>query len=65
MSDGEDCFICLKRHGGSRAPGGPIYEDAYLFIGHAAVSDDGIQPYLGHYTILGDHHKYGLRLTVS
>jgi histidine triad (HIT) family protein len=60
MSGGEECFICLKHRIGRGAPGGPIYEDALLFIGHAAISDDGTLPDLGHYLVEPKRHTAGI-----
>ena len=56
MNRAEECFICLKHRGGSGAAGGAVFENALIFIGHAAISKDGTLPYLGHYLVEPKRH---------
>ncbi|MCR8644300.1 HIT family protein [Paenibacillus sp. N1-5-1-14] len=53
-----DCFICRKHRGGIQIPGGTLYEDAYLRVGHI-YSDTGAV-YLGYLIIDLKRHAQSL-----
>lgn len=42
-----NCFICRKHRGDIEIPGGPIYEDALVYAGHAAIPAGETTAYLG------------------
>ncbi|MHA2855481.1 HIT family protein [Paenibacillus lautus] len=53
-----DCFICRKHRGEIQLPGGAIYEDELLYVGH--ISSDSNQAYLGYIMIDIKRHVSGL-----
>ena len=42
-----DCYTCRKHQGEEPVPGGPIYEDAYVYASHVAPPPGG-RAYLGY-----------------
>jgi histidine triad (HIT) family protein len=54
-----DCFICRKHRGDEPAPGGPIYEDEFVWVSHAYHSDRNPEPYLGHVLVEPKRHALG------
>ncbi|MCP4360349.1 MAG: HIT domain-containing protein, partial [Chloroflexi bacterium] len=54
------CFICQKHRGEIELPGGAIYEDALVFIGHGFNPDTQADHYLGHVLIEPKRHVPGL-----
>lgn len=59
VSDEErDCFICRKHRGEIDIPGGVIYEDELLYVGH--ISSDSEEVYLGYVMIDIKRHVPGL-----
>jgi pimeloyl-ACP methyl ester carboxylesterase/diadenosine tetraphosphate (Ap4A) HIT family hydrolase len=55
-----DCYVCQKHHGEVAVPGGAIYEDDLIYIGHAAVPDGETTAYLGALLIEPKRHIPGL-----
>jgi len=53
-----DCFICRKHRGEIDVPGGMIYEDEHIYIGHIAANNG--QAYLGYLMIDLKRHAPGL-----
>lgn len=54
----QDCFICRKHRGEIHVPGGAIYEDDLLYVGH--ISSDSGEAYLGYVIIDLKRHAPGL-----
>ena len=42
------CLVCRKHRGESLVPGGSIYEDGLLYVGHAQLLEGAAETYLGH-----------------
>lgn len=53
-----ECFICRKHRGEIQVPGGAIYEDELLYVGHISSNDDNA--YLGYLIIDVKRHVPGL-----
>lgn len=51
-----DCFICRKHRGEVTIPGGAIYEDDLLYVGHAQIRDGQTSAYLGYLMIEPKRH---------
>ena len=56
----DDCFVCRKHRGETRTPGGPIYEDALVYAGHADIPDGHTTVYLGYLLVEPKRHAPGL-----
>ena len=54
------CFVCRKHRGEIAVPGGAIYEDDLLYVGHVQVRDDQATAYLGHLLVEPKRHASGL-----
>lgn len=54
-----DCFICRKHRGDEPAPGGPIYEDEFVWVSHGYHPDRNPEPYLGHVLVEPKRHALG------
>ena len=55
------CLICAKHRGDPPTPGGPVYEDELVFVGHAFdVEGTGGDAYLGHLLLEPKRHVAGL-----
>lgn len=54
----ENCFICRKHQGEVTVPGGCIYEDEWVYVGHIGSNEDSI--YLGYLIVDLKRHVPGL-----
>lgn len=54
----ETCFICEKHRGNITVPGGVIYEDNLIYVGHVFWEED--ETYLGYIMIDLKRHIQGL-----
>ena len=54
-----DCFVCRKHRGEIAVPGGAIFEDDLIFIGHAQIPDGETAVYLGWVLIEPKRHVPG------
>lgn len=52
----EDCFICRKHRGEYVVPGGAIYEDDLLYVGHAQIPEGRTAAYLGYLMVEPKRH---------
>ena len=57
-----DCFVCRKHNGEIAVPGGAIYQDELVYVGHRAPAADGSDTYLG-YVIVETRRHAGVCLT--
>lgn len=55
-----DCFVCRKHRGEITLPGGAIYEDGLLYVGHAQIRDGQDAVYLGYLMVEPRRHVAGL-----
>jgi histidine triad (HIT) family protein len=55
-----DCIICRKQRGEIQVPGGAIYQDDLVYIGHAQISPDQTTTYLGYLFLEPQRHAPGL-----
>ncbi|NIS79925.1 MAG: HIT domain-containing protein [Anaerolineales bacterium] len=55
-----DCFVCLKHRGEILVPGGAVYEDQLIYVGHASISDDETEIYLGFLMVEPKRHVPGM-----
>lgn len=55
MSD-DECFICCKQRGEVTIPGGAIYEDDLIYVGHAQIRDGQATTYLGYLMVEPKRH---------
>lgn len=55
-----NCNICQKHRGDAVVPGGAIYEDDLIYVGHAAIPDGESSAYLGALLIEPKRHIPGL-----
>jgi diadenosine tetraphosphate (Ap4A) HIT family hydrolase len=55
-----DCFICRKHGGQISIPGGAIYEDDLIYVGHAQIPDGQTSAYLGYLMLEPQRHVPGL-----
>jgi len=55
-----DCFICRKHRGEISIPGGAIYEDGLIYIGHAQIREGQTTAYLGYLMVEPKRHVPGL-----
>jgi diadenosine tetraphosphate (Ap4A) HIT family hydrolase len=55
-----DCFICRKHRGDLSLPGGAIYEDEWVYAGHAAIQSGQTAGYLGSLLVEPKRHVAGL-----
>ena len=55
-----DCFICRKHRGEVAVPGGAIYEDDWVYAGHAQIREGQDVAYLGYLMIEPKRHASGL-----
>lgn len=51
-----DCIVCQKHQGIISIPGGPIFENDWIFISHALLFKDEKEHYLGHIIIETKRH---------
>jgi len=58
--DNPDCFVCRKHRGEILIPGGPIYEDEVVYIGHVKIREGEASAYLGHLMVEPKRHAPGL-----
>ncbi len=56
MPEQEQCFVCQKHRGLEFVPGGPVYEDALVYAGHAWSVEDRQTPYLGGFIVEPRRH---------
>ncbi|PFN05135.1 MULTISPECIES: HIT family protein [Bacillus cereus group] len=54
----ENCFICQKHKGNIQVPGGAIYEDDFVYVGHVYWEEE--KTYLGYLMIDIKRHTPGL-----
>jgi diadenosine tetraphosphate (Ap4A) HIT family hydrolase len=54
------CFICQKHRGEISLPGGAIYQDQSLYVGHAQIREGQAQVYLGYLMVEPKRHAPGL-----
>lgn len=54
------CFICAKHRGEIAVPGGVIYQDDLLYVGHRAAPASGADTYLGYVMVETRRHASGL-----
>jgi|SRR5258706_4978500 len=54
-----DCFVCRKHRGEIVIPGGAIYEDDVLYVGHLYLQE-GQNTYLGYLMVEPKRHAPGL-----
>ncbi|GAP13278.1 diadenosine tetraphosphate (Ap4A) hydrolase [Longilinea arvoryzae] len=47
ITEPQTCFICRKHNGEIDSPGGAVYEDEWVFAGHAFIPDGKDTAYLG------------------
>jgi histidine triad (HIT) family protein len=62
-TNGEDergCFVCAKHRGEIVVPGGSIYQDELLYVGHRAPLGDGSETYLGYLMVETRRHASGV-----
>lgn len=57
--ENQDCFICSKHRGQIKIPGGVIYENDLIYVGHIGIEDNN-QNYLGHIMIDLKRHVKGI-----
>jgi histidine triad (HIT) family protein len=55
-----DCFICRKHRGEVSLPGGAIYEDDLVYVGHAQIREGQTVTYLGYLMVESKRHAPGL-----
>jgi histidine triad (HIT) family protein len=55
-----DCFICRKHRGEILIPGGAIYQDEIVYIGHAQIREGEANAYLGYLMVEPKRHVLGL-----
>jgi histidine triad (HIT) family protein len=51
-----DCLVCRKHRGEFPVPGGAIYEDDLIYIGHAQIREDHTVAYLGYLFVEPKRH---------
>ncbi len=51
-----DCFICRKHRGEVSLPGGAIYEDDLVYVGHAQIREGQTTAYLGYLMVEPQRH---------
>ncbi len=51
-----DCFICRKHRGEVSIPGGAIYEDDLVYVGHAQIREGQTTTYLGYLMVEPKRH---------
>lgn len=56
----EDCFVCRKHRGEFLVPGGAVYEDDLLYVGHSAIPEGESEAYLGIFFVEPKRHISGL-----
>jgi hypothetical protein len=54
------CFVCAKHFGKIAIPGGAIYQDDLLYVGHRAALDGGSDTYLGYVMVETRRHASGV-----
>jgi histidine triad (HIT) family protein len=52
----DTCYICQKQRNEIIVPGGPIYEDDLIYVGHAAIPEGETTAYLGAFLIEPKRH---------
>ena len=55
-----DCFICRKHRGEVSVPGGAIFEDDLIYVGHAQIREGQTTCYLGYLMVEPKRHVPGL-----
>jgi histidine triad (HIT) family protein len=58
--DTADCFVCRKHRGEIVIPGGAIFEDEVLYVGHVQLPEGEAGAYLGHLMVEPKRHAPGL-----
>ncbi|MEI4804256.1 MULTISPECIES: HIT family protein [unclassified Bacillus (in: firmicutes)] len=58
FSHDQNCFICQKHEGNISVPGGVIYEDDFVYVGHVYWEEE--ETYLGYLMIDTKRHTPGL-----
>lgn len=56
----ESCFVCRKHRGDEVVPGGAIYEDEIIYLGHAQMREGERTAYLGYLMLEPKRHVPGL-----
>ena len=59
-TDAPACLVCRKHLGEIAVPGGVIYEDDLLYVGHVELRDGQATAYLGHLLVEPRRHAPGL-----
>ena len=54
------CFVCRKHRGEVAVPGGPVYEDDLLYVGHAQMREGDASAYLGYLMVEPKRHVASL-----
>jgi histidine triad (HIT) family protein len=54
------CFVCAKHRGEIATPGGSIYQDDLVYVGHRAPPGDGSDTYLGYVMVETRRHTSGV-----
>ena len=55
-----DCFVCRKHRGEISVPGEAVYEDDWVYAGHASIPDGQSTAYLGALLVEPKRHVPGL-----
>jgi diadenosine tetraphosphate (Ap4A) HIT family hydrolase len=55
-----DCFVCRKHQGEIVVPGGTIYQNDLVYVGHAQIADGQSTAYLGYLMVEPKRHAAGL-----
>ena len=58
--ESKNCFICAKHRGEVSIPGGAIYEDNLIYVGHVKIREEQSTAYLGHLIVETKRHNMGL-----
>ena len=56
----EDCLICRKHRGDFVVPGGAVYEDDLVYVGHSAIAEGEGETNLGIFFVEPKRHIPGL-----
>lgn len=56
----QGCFVCRKHRGEVSLPGGAIYQDAWVYAGHAQIQAGQATAYLGYLMAEPKRHAPGL-----
>jgi len=55
-----DCFVCQRHRGIISSPGGAIYQDDLVYVGHAQIPEGQATVYLGWVLVEPKRHAPGL-----